>query len=252
MKYPKGYCDIKLVTLLMEELKPEIVWLHFAGEPTLHPQLPKLAELCDGKAAIVTNAYALTPSLSRNLLEAGVKWIINSVVGATSEVYKHVNGLDLDKTYYNISRLYALREKYGYSTRITNRIIVCRENIHQIDYMKLMWSKNCDDLHIVKEFKVPMTTRNLIGNFRVNCILSRKLSTVGCVKWDGAVVPCCNDLDGWNVFGNVYKQSFMEIYESERFEGFRQTLRSSNKPLVCECCDIAPSKRFNQAWRVLT
>lgn len=251
MKYPKGYCEPSLVELLMQQLNPETVWLHFAGEPTLHPKLAELADKCNGKAALVTNASNLSTSLAEKLFEAETKWIVNSVVASSPRTYKQVNGLDFNKVCDNISGLFKLREEHAYKTRITNRIVICAENADQIDAMKRFWIPLCDDLHVVKEFRVPkMSHRKVSNSFRLNCVLARKLSTVACVKWDGSVVPCCNDLDAWAILGNAYKTPFEQIYDSLVFKIFRETVVSDKPPLICRNCSIAPSRTFSRIWRV--
>ena len=57
------------------------------------------------------------------------------------------------------------------------------------------------------------------------------------ITWDGYVKPCCSrpyflDFD----FGNIFKEDFKEIWNSEKYVSFRKSLRSKNVPLMCRGC----------------
>ena len=57
------------------------------------------------------------------------------------------------------------------------------------------------------------------------------------ITWDGQVVPCCFDKDAKHVMGDVTKQSFVEIWKSEPYQQFRQSiLRSRSEIEICKNC----------------
>lgn len=250
MKYTKGYANPELYSRLLEEVNPKRIWVHFAGEPTLHPELGKIVWNCGGRAAMVTNGARLNPFLAMELLEAEISWIITSVVSADQENYRKINGLDATQVYENQARLWYMRNEDRYGTRLTVRIIVCEENEHELDIMKKFWGAVCDDVHVAHEFRVPhLKERRVWKNWKLNCILARKLSRTGVVKWDGQVVPCCRDLDAWHRMGNVYDSSFQEIYEGRNFRFFREAMLTDEIPDICHGCWIHPSRWFKKLWR---
>jgi radical SAM protein with 4Fe4S-binding SPASM domain len=171
------------------------------------------------------------------------------VVSSTPENYKRINGLNMGIVQKNIIDLHELKEENGFHTRITNRIIVCEENQHELSRMKRVWKPFCDDIHVVHEFTVPEKDRGVVNKPRVNCLLQRKLYRTGVVKWDGNVVPCCTDMDGRNIFGNVYHQTFKNIFHGKRFEEYREKVVSDTMPEICGYCSIAPSLHFRRMWR---
>ncbi|MBU1173362.1 MAG: SPASM domain-containing protein [Proteobacteria bacterium] len=63
------------------------------------------------------------------------------------------------------------------------------------------------------------------------------------VLWDGSVTTCCFDVNGVNTMGNVKEHTLREIWESDRYQTFRQLHcdgRFSEIP-VCRDCN---SNRF--------
>lgn len=250
MKYTKGYASPELYSRLLEEVNPKRIWVHLAGEPTLHPELPRIVENCGGRAAMVTNGALLGTSLATELLEAEISWIIVTVVSADQENYRKINGLDATQVYENVARLWWMRTQGGYRTRLTVRFTVCEENEHEVDVMKKFWGAICDDIHMNPEFRVPhLKDRKIWRNLKLNCLLARKLSRTGVVKWDGQVVPCCRDLDAWHPMGNVYDSSFQEIYEGRTFRLFREAMLTDEVPNICQDCYIHPSRWFKKLWR---
>jgi MoaA/NifB/PqqE/SkfB family radical SAM enzyme len=93
--------------------------------------------------------------------------------------------------------------------------------------------------------------------YRLNTFLShtevkKNPSINQCICWlepyvmmGGDVIPCCNILMSnkrtilrQHSFGNIFKQSMQEIWDSERFRKFRDTVDNPNKkvPYLCTLC----------------
>ncbi|MBP6620031.1 MAG: SPASM domain-containing protein, partial [Leadbetterella sp.] len=57
------------------------------------------------------------------------------------------------------------------------------------------------------------------------------------ITWDGLVVPCCFDKDAEYRMGNVSKQTFKEVWMSEKYLSFRKQLIGSRKNIeMCKNC----------------
>ena len=57
------------------------------------------------------------------------------------------------------------------------------------------------------------------------------------ITWDGKVVPCCFDKDAEHVMGDLTKQSFREIWRSERYRQFRKQILTNRKGVeMCRNC----------------
>ena len=60
------------------------------------------------------------------------------------------------------------------------------------------------------------------------------------VKWDGKVVPCCNDLLSSMPIGDVRKNSLLEIWNSPVLTDIREKIASGryNEIPLCSGCDV--------------
>src|SRR5690606_23476189 len=57
------------------------------------------------------------------------------------------------------------------------------------------------------------------------------------VTWDGKVVPCCFDKDAQYVMGDLRTHSFAEVWHSEAYTRFRETLLNARKDIeICRNC----------------
>ncbi|MGQ3685409.1 MAG: SPASM domain-containing protein [Candidatus Loosdrechtia sp.] len=105
---------------------------------------------------------------------------------------------------------------------------------HQVDY----FSKSPEltiDQNISSQF-------NTIGN---NTVPSPYFTSTDCFDpWermmigaDGEVFPCCRSgyFQGTS-FGNIYKQSFLDIWNGETYRYIRKTINTSNPPQSCAIC----------------
>ena len=60
----------------------------------------------------------------------------------------------------------------------------------------------------------------------------------GCVvTWDGIVVPCCFDKDAKHPLGNLRIQSFKELWNSTKYQDFRQSVLHARGEIdICKNC----------------
>ena len=60
----------------------------------------------------------------------------------------------------------------------------------------------------------------------------------GCViTWDGDIVPCCFDKDASYKLGNAGYDNFRKIWESDRYNNFRNAIFKSRKEIdICSNC----------------
>lgn len=57
------------------------------------------------------------------------------------------------------------------------------------------------------------------------------------ITYDGYVTPCCLRMDPSIVnFGNIYKQSFYSIWNSENYRAFRKQMSECKIPDICKKC----------------
>jgi radical SAM protein with 4Fe4S-binding SPASM domain len=60
----------------------------------------------------------------------------------------------------------------------------------------------------------------------------------GCViTWDGSLLPCCFDKDGHNKIGSLQQQNFRQIWNSQRYNDFRNAVLNNRKEIeICQNC----------------
>jgi radical SAM protein with 4Fe4S-binding SPASM domain len=60
------------------------------------------------------------------------------------------------------------------------------------------------------------------------------------VNWKGDVILCCNDYHGDILFGNVMKQSLVDIWNSDQFNAYRVALLNKDRDIAfCRDCDYS-------------
>ncbi len=73
------------------------------------------------------------------------------------------------------------------------------------------------------------------------------------VTYDGYVTPCCNLADPRDInLGNLFEESFNEIWNSPKLRDFRSRLASNNPPEVCKTCPMFTgiSLGILKFWRI--
>ena len=119
------------------------------GEPTLHPDLPRLIHHAAKKmdVAVVTNALHLTDTIA--IAFNRCRWVALSVDAATSETYATVKGRDVfSDVLLHIQKLRVLRDLYGSGVDLCFKFLILPENQHEIyDACKLARELGVQDFH---------------------------------------------------------------------------------------------------------
>ncbi|MBN1433984.1 radical SAM protein [Candidatus Fermentibacterales bacterium] len=114
-----GFMDPAFFSGLIDQVelfRPLVITLHLAGEPLMHPELPGMVRIAAGKGLHVlfsTNGALLTPEVSRELIEAGLKAIR---IDFTTDVERFSfarAGLDWEQVRRNIESMIELRNSMG-------------------------------------------------------------------------------------------------------------------------------------------
>lgn len=102
----------------MVEAAPTINGVTFSSgdsDPLLHPEFAEVVRVASGhrlQCDMFTNGQALTPELSRQIVDAQAIGMINfSVDAATAETYKRIRGGSFDRLLRNVETLMALRDE---------------------------------------------------------------------------------------------------------------------------------------------
>ena len=223
------------------------VMLTFQGEPLLHPQFVNFVELVKDhnmKPVLFTNGLLLSAEKSRSIIRAGLHSIRFSVDGASQDVYQlnRVGG-NFEKVYRNMAEFIQIKNQENSPIYAMWQFIAMRNNEHQIEKAREM-AEAIDIPFFVKTFAesnpdlAPVTPEYQRKPLAKPCLdIYRNIF----VFWDGSVVPCCFDLRGKELMGNLNENTLEEIWNGSQYVEFRRLLSGvsdnpEKEPELCKSC----------------
>lgn len=248
MSRPQGVMGEEVFYVVLGNLKEfgiRKVYLHFQGEPFLNPLTPKFAKILKQnkfEVGIFTNGMAFNDTSIREIAEARIDLIRFSVDGALPETYrKNRVGGDFSKVYENMERI-ALAHR-GKNTRIEWQFLALRNNEHEIEKAREL-AKEIGVHFFVKGFR-ETDSKLAPANPHYRAQFHRKPCTdiyhqLG-IYWNGDIVPCCYDVDGKEIMGNLLEQDLKTIWHNEKYINFRKNVAKSKmnshiEPDICKSC----------------
>jgi len=260
---PKGNMDIALYKSIVNQLYTRLtdLILYFQGEPFLNPDLFEMLRYANSKNIYTycsTNGHFFDDENVKKTIESKLDELIISLDGTTQEVYEayRQNG-SLKKVLEGTKNIVKWKIKQNSDKPIVKfQFLVVKPNEHQIGDAKLM-AKNIGVNKIV--FKTaqiynyengnPLIPANgkfsrykkqKNGKYTIKSRLKNRCWRMWAnpvVTVDGLLIPCCFDKNAKYAFGDLNKQSFKEIWESEKYKKFRQQVLSNRKSIdICRNC----------------
>lgn len=238
------------------------IMLSGIGEPLLHKDITKIVDTLSCKAAIktaiVTNGTLLTHQLSDQLLEAGLSVLRVSLNGLTKEDYKNYTGREYDpeKIYENLKYFYQQAEKKkvnGEKCKIYVKIMnyMLDNHVNGEKYFIQKYSQvadivNVESLNIVSpdidysNIASVDLENSRRGTEKISANICPRPFYESVISSSGDVLACCHDF--WTnphklVIGNIMKQNFIEIWDSELFNNFRCKMLDVGVNGVTEICN---------------
>jgi len=130
----------------------KIIWLQGWGEPLLSRDIFEMVRVAyrnDGIVGLTTNAMLLTESVSKKLIENGIKTIAVSVAGARDETHESIRiGTSFNKIIENVECLERLRRSMNArDLRIIFTFLRMKQNIRELpEVVKLASKLNIDEV----------------------------------------------------------------------------------------------------------
>ncbi|MCU0450822.1 MAG: SPASM domain-containing protein [Bernardetiaceae bacterium] len=260
---PTGLLQAELFRRVIDELHRDLLYLtfYFQGEPYLHPQFTELVRYAADRniyTATSTNAHYLTDENARKTVESGLDRLIISLDGTTQETYQAYRvGGQLEKVLDGTRRLLAWRKRLQSRTpHVRFQFLVVRPNEHQIGEARQLGRQLGVDQVVFKTAQLydyqqgsplmPTQARysryqaQPDGTFALKNSLENscwKMWHSCVITWDGAVVPCCFDKDAHHRLGSVADQTFAQVWRSEPYQQFRQSLLIARSEIeMCKNC----------------
>lgn len=260
---PTGMLQQSLFQNVIDQLAPTLSYLtfYFQGEPFLHPNFLEMVQYTARKkiyTATSTNAHYLKDENAKRVVQSGLDRLIISIDGTTQETYQSYRvGGSLDTVIDGAKNILSWKKKLKSKTpHIIFQFLVVKQNEHQmpevyalakslgVDQVVLKTAQIYDYEHgsdlIPTQNKYARYKQLTDGTFAIKNKLDNRCWKMwhSCViTWDGKVVPCCFDKDAHHVLGDLTKNSFKEIWNSNEYNEFRASLlRSRSEIEICKNC----------------
>lgn len=260
---PTGMLQVQQFKAMVDQVHKDLVYLlmYFQGEPYLNPGFLDMAAYAASRGiytATSTNAHYLSPETARKTVESGLHEVIVSIDGTTQEVYQQYRvGGNLEKALEGTRELLRQRKALRSATpRVVLQFLVVGPNEHQVEDVKALGKELGVDEVVLKTAQIydyqegspliPSQDRfsryrkGTDGRYQLKNKLRNqcwKLWMGTEITWDGRVLPCCFDKDGKYVMGKLGETPFRDIWNSEAYRDFRQSvLRSRGQIDICTNC----------------
>jgi radical SAM protein with 4Fe4S-binding SPASM domain len=260
---PTGMLQEKVFETVINQLAPSLMNLtfYFQGEPYLNTKFLEMVRYASDKKVFTstsTNAHYLNDEQAKRTVESGLDRLIISIDGVSQETYEQYRvGGQLSKVIEGTKNIIAWKQKLKSRTpHVVFQFLVVRANENDIprlyqlakemgvDEVKLKTAQIYDYENgsplIPENPKYSRYQKAENGLFKIkNPLLNQcwKMWSSCVITWDGKVVPCCFDKDAKHVMGDVTQQPFEEIWQSQPYQSFRQSiLRSRSEIEICKNC----------------
>ncbi|MDD5439559.1 MAG: radical SAM protein [Candidatus Omnitrophica bacterium] len=226
----KGFISLELVKKISSEVSRHGGHSYFLfkdGEPFLHKSLPAIIEIIktahrDNRVYISTNGQLLTKELADALMVLKVDNINFSVDNATEEGYEKIRHAPLATVEKNINDLIeAKRSRASRYPDIGIHYVSYENNLHEVAAFKKKWERKPVTLKF-------MYFNSWTGAFPQGATFNDRkrypcfsLWMFPSVNWDGTVSICCVDWDQQEILGDLNRQSFEEIWSSDKIKRYR-------------------------------
>ena len=208
----------KIVDELGDRLLFLALWNY--GEPLLNPNIFSMINYAHEKSIVTilsTNGLSLDEAKIYKLLDSDLDYLIVSFDGATQETYEKFRGRgNFNKVLGNLTLLMKIKKEQSRQLPFVDlQYIVMKENEHEIDGIRILAKRLGVDKLSLKKFTyfgedealpfLPSQNKYLFEKYKSLNRLGGCLRVLdsSVILWDGAVVPCCGDLDFRYIFGNI-------------------------------------------------
>ncbi len=243
--------EFELFEKIVEEGKDffEFVIPQGGGEPLLNPDLVKMIKLCKESGIRVgfsTNATVLTEEKSKELVEAGLDYIIFAFDGATPDTYEfYRKGAKFHKVRENILTFLRIKKELKSKVFVTLQMVRLPLNADQIDDYRKLWKVDGVDEIRIKEDEIKIDGVCFEDAKDKKIKKSKKLAPCHYlwqgpiyIEENGDVYPCCH---AWlaEPIGNIKEKSLAEIWNCERIVKMREAHIKGDVSEFPECVNCA-------------
>ncbi len=235
-----------------------LLQLYTWGEPLINKDIYRIVDYAKSKNIYVmlsTNATVMTTKNNERLVDSGIDYIMVAVDGGSSETYKKYRvGGEYEKVLANIKNLLEVRRKKAASHPFIEwQFIVFRHNEHEVEKTERM----AYELGINKFTPLPAYVEDETwlpkeDKYKVEMFNPERLKNCDRpwthlnVRADGGVASCCYAFEKTDDFGELSDNSFLEIWNNQKFRLSRKMIYAKRKGvevpkdnLICYECLVS-------------
>lgn len=262
-KREKGFLSLENFKKIIDDIpKLKSINLGWAGEPLLNKEVFKIVKYADSRGirtTISTNAVLLNQYIDE-ALNSGLTNLIVCLDGASKETHeKYRVGSDFELIKSNIKKFCEEKKKRKLKRPwVTLQSLATKDNVKEMPAMiELAKNLGVDSLKFktlslgssvslaerikrAKEFLPPdKFSRYDFKGEKLTIKSKPKLCSwlrQSVILWNGDVVPCCYDVEGTLVVGNVFKDGgFKKVWQSEKYKQYRRKIIRREFALCKNC-----------------
>lgn len=247
-----GFMEFNLFKLVIERIKEtgtRYVNLNRFGESLTHPQFMDMLRYAKNQEinniGLVTNGQLLTTDVVEQIVDADIDRVNISLDTLDKTKYENTRkGARLEKTLKGIDYLIQYRNKVGTkSPKIGIFSVLVTDDFEQMQRVFQTYKDRADfvEFRPIAQYGSSQRLKELPH------IKTTKVNIMTCIQpwqrlniyYNGDVNPCCGDVDGELVLGNIKDYSIKELWYGKEINRIRKLL--TKKVLdalpVCLSCD---------------
>lgn len=250
---------------LIDDMEPYLLFIVFWdwGEPLMHPQLPAMIRYAAErgiKLVTSTNGHFLhDEAYLEALLTSGLSTLIVAIDSLYEDSYQvYRQGGSLNKAVTGLEKVLALKRRLNSETLINMRMVMMKQNEHQLRKMRKLARKLKVDRFTVKTLNPSCGLASMDHQLIPDNPLYRRYQykegtyervrqeTVCHRVWfmsnifsNGDVVPCCYDYNSEMKAGNILEQPFTRIWNGPAYRELRKKIYHQKDSIdKCRECTI--------------
>lgn len=250
----RGYMDFNMFCHSIDNIPDSsYVNLYHSGEPLRHPRIVDMVSyITETKPHIITtiatNATLLSEDLSERLIKAGLGIMLFSFDAMDKKIYENIRqGAHYEDVVANMKKFIEIKRKLRTDKPLA---IVDLVKIKQFDqdmdgYIEQLISLGMDTVRVKKylnwiDLKPEGTEKSPVQNKRCRFPFNTLI-----ILWNGDVIPCCPDINGRYLCGNVEEKSMTDIWNGEKLNVLREAAKKGDLHTIDLCKNCQDVEAFS-------
>lgn len=253
-----GFMKMDTFSSLVKQfpVNQKLVRLHHFGEAVLHPEIDTMIRMVAdvGLISVLSvNPATLSSALIQKLIKSGIHIICFSLDALSDEGLLQIRGIkrSFKECWAIIEEFIRISRESGVSVlKIIQMVRLKHNEDDREEFWKIKNKYPESDVYLYLTENYGFGDVNLIEKTTPggSAYISSGSKSCGApfsevsILWNGDVVLCCYDYDGFNIIGNVHEKSLSEIWHDIKVNEVRRLFRSGQswKLPLCAGCFQAP------------